>query len=164
MSAEEASVERAPERAETEENEDAREAAEARKARPFGGLTPAEAAQRRAAKAREARAEREREATLATLTVRQRLGLSLAKLSQAQLDAVVQALADRAAKGEEKAVHALARLSDQAFGKAQPEEEEDTSDVDKLSRAARAAMLARLLEEEERDRVLGEGVGEEARD
>jgi hypothetical protein len=55
---------------------------------------------------------REKGAAENALTFRQRLGVSLSRLSQGELDQVVSGLAHRGNAS------ALARLADQAFGKA----------------------------------------------
>lgn len=121
-----------------------------------GGLDPREMGRRSGEARRERRARREQEADTATLTARQRFGVALSKLTQAQLDAVVQKLADDAAAGDTRAVQALARLADQAFGKAQheeAEEQDDGADFEKLTRAQRAALIAHLLEEGKKQRI-----------
>jgi hypothetical protein len=59
---------------------------------------------------REKKAQREASAAENALTFRQRLGVSLSKLSQPELDHVITGLAHRGN------ANALARLADQAFG------------------------------------------------
>lgn len=117
----------------------------------FGGITPQEAGRLSGIARREARERRETESQLSKLTLRQRLGLSLSKLSQDQLDGVVSRLATDAAHGDARAVHALARLTDQAFGRATPEEEDAPEStrtaLEGMSRAERAVVMARALEE-----------------
>ncbi|MDF2753400.1 MAG: hypothetical protein K0S82_1783 [Gaiellaceae bacterium] len=136
------------ERGGNEEASVAREPAEDRKARPFGGLTPAEAARRRAAVARERRAAREAAAEEDRLTARQRLATALSlELSVEDWRGVIRT----AVAGGKTAD--LARMLDQAFGKSRPEEEDphagEDDDVRTLTRAQRAALIAKILEEEE---------------
>jgi hypothetical protein len=101
------------------------------------------------------KAEREARALDASLTVRQRLGLSVSKLTQDELDAAVHALVVKAATGDARAIHALARVLDQAFGKAGDEAPADPRDMDERAweewspaeRAQyRAALLAKVKE------------------
>ena len=67
--------------------------------------------------ARERNAQAAEEARLGHLTARQRLGLSIAKVSQADTDEIVRQLVARAKGGEDKAIHAYARLLTEAFGR-----------------------------------------------
>jgi hypothetical protein len=67
--------------------------------------------------ARERNAQAAEEARLSHLTARQRLGLSIAKVSQADTDEIVRQLVQRAKAGEDKTIHAYARLLDQSFGR-----------------------------------------------
>ena len=67
--------------------------------------------------ARERNAQAAEEARLSHLTARQRLGLSIAKVSQADTDEIVRQLVARAKGGEDKAIHAYARLLTEAFGR-----------------------------------------------
>jgi len=117
------------------------ERAEPRSRGYFGGLTPSEAAARKGALARERRAERERDAADASLTAWQRFGVALSKLPQETLDAVVARLAADALAGDTRSVAALARLADQAFGRAQVEEEAhpEADPIEALTRAERSA-------------------------
>ena len=110
------------------------------KAGTFGGLSPAEAASRSAASRRAKKEQREEAATENALTARQRLGVSLSKLTQAQWDEKV-----KAAKATE-----LVRFLDQAFGR--PSEAEDDAPKDEglaqLTKDQRATLRAMLLEDE----------------
>ena len=101
--------------------------------------------------ARRATAEHER--TLSHLTARQRLGISIAKVSQADTDAIIANLVARAKSGEDKAIHAYARLLDQSFGRAGEEKvADDRPMVDKTFEEMtsqersqyRAELLARI--------------------
>ena len=76
------------------------------------------------------------------MTFRQRLGVSLSKLSQPELDQVVSGLAHRGN------ANALARLADQAFGKPLPAEEDKPEDegLAALTREERA-VLRQMLED-----------------
>jgi hypothetical protein len=76
------------------------------------------------------------------LTFRQRLGVSLSKLSQPELDQVVSGLAHRGN------ANARARLADQAFGRPLPAEEDVPGDegLASLTREERA-VLRQMLEE-----------------
>lgn len=123
--------------------------------RLFGGLTASEAARRSAETRRARAAERAQQDADAALTFRQRLAVSLSRLSQDELDAAVAAMAKEAKEGKAQAIAALARMADQAFGKPQVEEEEQHDDegAASLTRAQRAALIARLLEEEEEQRT-----------
>lgn len=124
---------------------------------PFGGLSAAEAGRRSAEARREAGERRRREISEARLTARQRLGLALSKkLSVADYEQVIGALLTSAKKGDEKAAHALARLHDQAYGRAQVDPGDKGQDVDELtweemSPAQRSAMRARLIHDIEAD-------------
>jgi hypothetical protein len=91
---------------------------------------------------REKKLQREQRAEENALTFRQRLGVSLSKLSQPELDQVVSGLARRGN------ANALARLADQAFGKPLPAEEDVPGDegLASLSREERA-VLRQMLEE-----------------
>ena len=107
-----------------------------------GGLDPAEMG-RRSGEARRAKAlARQESAEQNALTFRQRLGVSLSKLSQPELDQVVSGLAHRGN------ANALARLADQAFGKPLPAEEDVPGDegLASLTREERA-VLRQMLEE-----------------
>ena len=75
------------------------------------------------------------------MTFRQRLGVSLSKLSQPELDQVVSELAHRGN------ANALARLADQAFGKPLPADEDKPEDegLASLTREERA-VLRQMLE------------------
>jgi hypothetical protein len=101
-----------------------------------------EAAQASARARREKKAQRAQRAQDNALTFRQRLGVSLSKLSQAELDQVVSGLAHRGN------ANALARLADQAFGKPLPAEE-DVPREEGLASLSREelAVLRQVLEE-----------------
>jgi hypothetical protein len=71
----------------------------------------------------ERKAQREAEAATAHLSLRQRLGLSLSKLTQDELDNMVKTIIREAKAGDPRFVHALARLADQSFGHAREAEE-----------------------------------------
>ncbi len=88
------------------------------------------AARRLKEAARHAEADRER--TLSHLTSRQRIGLGLAKLTQDRIDRIIDRLATEAEAGDTKAIHALARLLDQSFGRSGEEKlADDRPFVDK---------------------------------
>ncbi len=90
------------------------------------------ARQLRAEKDAARHAEAERERTLSHLTSRQRMGLALAELTQQDMRDVVQALLLEAKSGDTKAVHAIARLLDQSFGRSGEEKlADDRPFVDK---------------------------------
>lgn len=91
---------------------------------------------------REKRLQREASAQDKAPTFRQRLGVSLSKLSQPELDQVVSGLAHRGN------ANALARLADQAFGRPLPAEEDAPGDEElaSLTREERA-VLRQMLEE-----------------
>lgn len=113
------------------------------------GLDPSEMGRRSAAARRARAAERAAADAEAATTFRQRLGISLSRLSQEELDAAIRRMA---ADDRPSALTALARMADQAFGKPAPEEEEDKGaedDVRSLTRAQRSALIASLLAQEE---------------
>ena len=96
---------------------------------------------------RERKEARERATETAHLTYRQRIGLALSQLSQEELNAHVKALSGLASQGDAKSIHALARLSDQAFGRAQVEAATDGRDTaekqwDELTPAEKSALRA----------------------
>jgi hypothetical protein len=101
-----------------------------------GGLDPVEMGQRSGQARREKKILREKGASENALTFRQRLGVSLSRLSQGELDQVVSALAHRGN------ANALARLADQAFGKPEPAEEDKPEDnwLAALTREQRAVV------------------------
>jgi len=89
---------------------------------------------------------------LARLTSRQRFALALSRLTQEELDAVVKRPADDAANGDTKAVHALCRLADQAFGPTQVEPPTDPHPIEdkqwqELTESERATVRADLIEQ-----------------
>ena len=123
--------------------------AEPRTGGPFGGLSPSEAASRKAALARERRAAEEAAAKEDRMTARQRLATALSlELTVDDWRAVA-----RSAVAQGK-VADLARMFDQAYGKSQPEEGDGAGDNElaSLSRGERSALIARLLREEEEQR------------
>jgi hypothetical protein len=107
-----------------------------------GGLDPSEMGRRSGEARRAKKLQREQSAQDNALTFRQRLGVSLSKLSQAELDHVVSGLAHRGN------ANALARLADQAFGKPLPAEE-DVPREEGLASLTREelAVLRQVLEE-----------------
>jgi hypothetical protein len=99
---------------------------------------------------RERKAEREQSAEERQLTFRQRLGLSLSKLTQDELDAAIAKMAHDAAAGKPQAIAALARIADQAFGRAQVEAEQPATDTlerqwEQWTPAERAAYRAEII-------------------
>lgn len=100
---------------------------------------------------RERKRQREEAATNRHLTYRQRIGVALSQLTQEQLNTHVQALSNLAAQGDAKSIHALARLSDQAFGRSQPEVQDDGRDIlekqwSELTVSEKAALRAEAIE------------------
>src|SRR6188508_1349978 len=91
---------------------------------------------------REKKMQRDLRAQENALTVRQKIGVALSKLTQAELDEMVSRLAHRGN------ANALARLADQAFGKPLPVEEEipEDEDLSALTREQRA-VLRQMLED-----------------
>lgn len=136
--------------------------------RPDGSLTSYGARmlrQRSAASQRERNADAAEEARLSHLTARQRLGLSLSKLSQADMDEVVQSLARRAKTGDEKAVNALARLLDQSFGRSGTEPVADPRPTtekpwEEWTEAEKAQYRSALLAERDRLQAEAEAAGD----
>lgn len=115
------------------------------------GVDAAEAGRRSGAARRARAAERAAAEADAAQTFRQRLGVSLSRLTQDELDAAVRAMAQQAGKGLPSALSALGRAADQAFGKPAPEEEDPQGEELTLTRAQRSALIARILEEERLD-------------
>lgn len=115
-------------------------------ARPFGGLTPSEASARAAEARRQRREDREDQERHAATTFRQRVGVSLSRLEQDELDALVKALAKAKSPG---ATGALTRLADQAFGRPLEGEEDAAAGLlfEGTTREQRAAIRA-ILEDE----------------
>ncbi len=118
----------------------------------FGGMTPSEAARLRWERARaraadEAAAEDVRPLSKDAGGFREKLGISLARLDQADLDALVKRMARQAAQGEERSAHVLARLADQAYGRVPQaaEQEEGEETWEGMSRERRASLAAELL-------------------
>lgn len=106
----------------------------------FGGVTPTEAGRLSGLARARKREEAERAALDARLGFRGRLGVSLAKLSQQQLDKAIAALAN---SGRPADLRALANLADQAYGRpGQAEEEAQDATLPPLTAEARAAFLA----------------------
>lgn len=118
---------------------------------PRKGHTLTDEDRRKAAETRARRArERAESEAHGALTFRQRLGVSLSRLSQAQLDAAVSTLA---ASGQATDVRALATLANQAYGKPQDAGDEGDegdakawADMTRAERAAYRAELERMLE------------------
>ena len=122
-----------------------------------GGLDPSEMGRRSGAARRARRAERDQRADEARLTARQRLGIALSELTIEDMRGVIAALVTAAKTGDEKAVHALARLLDQSFGRAQEQVDEVQGDDgpqawEALSPAQRSTLRAQLLAEADEER------------
>lgn len=124
----------------------------------FGGISPQEAARirwdrERARKAAESQRDEADQAVLdaEAATWREKVGIALAKTAQADIDRMVQRMVRQAGQGEERSVHAVARLATEAFGRvgqaAPVEEGEETWEG--MSREKKAALSARLLREAE---------------
>jgi hypothetical protein len=82
--------------------------------------------------------------------------LSIAKVSQADTDEIIRQLVNRAKAGEDKAIHAYARLLGEAFGRAGQEAPVDprpTSERpwEEWSEAERASYGLARLEQRERE-------------
>ncbi len=121
-----------------------------------GGLDPAEMGRRSGVVRRERAMAREAAIKDAAMTVRQRIGVALShELSVDDWRAVIRQARDKSRVAD------LARLADQAFGKSQPEESapEEEDPIERLTRAERSAMIARLQEE---SRLHREAAGVEA--
>ena len=114
-------------------------------ARTFGGLTAQEAAARSAETRRANKLRRTEDAEANALTFRQRVGVSLSKLTQTELDRAVKSLA---ASGRANDIGALVRLADQAFGRPSVQEEDAPQDQElaALTREQRAVVRAALAE------------------
>ncbi len=109
-----------------------------------GGLDPAAMGRRSGQVRREKAMAREAAIKDAAMTVRQRIGVALShELTVDDWRAVIREARDKSRVAD------LARLADQAFGKSQPEESapEEDDPIEKLTRAERSAMIARLQEE-----------------
>ena len=121
-----------------------------------GGLDPAEMGRRSGVVRREKAMAREAAIKDAAMTVRQRIGVALShELTVDDWRAVIRQARDKSRVAD------LARLADQAFGKSQPEESapEEEDPIERLTRAERSAMIARLQEE---SRMHREAAGLEA--
>jgi hypothetical protein len=105
-----------------------------------GGLDPAEMGRRSGYARREKAARRAEDAEHNALTFRQRLGVSLSKLTQRDLDERV-----RTARSAE-----LVRFADQAFGRPKEAEEDVAQDdiLEGLTREQRAVVRQMLLDNE----------------
>jgi hypothetical protein len=125
-------------------------------------MTPSEAARLRWERERQRKAEQQdaehaedtRPLDIDGSTFRDKLGIALASLPQADIDAMVRRMARQAREGEERSAHVLARLADQAFGRMgqppEPEQGEETwESMPRERRAAVAAELIRQVEEME---------------
>jgi hypothetical protein len=119
-----------------------------------GGLDPSEMGRRSGEARREKKQLREERAEENALTFRQRLGVSLSKLTQTDLDRTIEGLAQ---SGRPADLRALAALADQAFGKPQVAEDDTPLDDElaQLTRKERAALRA-ILEDADPERELGE--------
>ena len=111
-----------------------------RSGRPFDSESAKKAAQASAEARRAKRAAREQTAEANALTFRQRLGVSLSRLTQEELDEVVAGLAHRGNAA------ALARLADQAFGRPTEAEADQPTDpgLEGLTREQRGVLLSAL--------------------
>jgi len=115
-----------------------------------GGLDPVEMGRRSGQARREKKMRREKGASENALTFRQRLGVSLSRLNQGELDQVVSGLAHRGN------ANALARLADQAFGKPEPAEEDKPEDdwLAALTREQRAVVRLWIDSQEEDEDIV----------
>lgn len=108
------------------------------------GQDPAEMGRRSAAARRRKREERIARVADSKLTVRQRIGLAMAEeLSVEEWKGVIRSLVK---SGKPADVQALARLADQAYGRARESAAGDEVDDDVLTREEAATMLAELRE------------------
>ncbi len=148
------------ERESEREGQDVDESVEARSGGPFGGLTAREARLRGAAKARERRKQAEEDAQNSSMSARIRFGVALSKIPQSELDEVVQVMVREAKAGKTQAIAALARMADQAWGKAQPDVEpppDPEGDARSLTREERSELIAMM---QERRRLQEQASGE----
>jgi len=128
----------------------------------FGSITASEAGRRSGEVRARKRAERLAKADEAKLTARQRLAMAAAaELTVDDWRAILRRHAKEAASGDSRAIHALARLYDQAFGKANPTEDEssEVAEWEAMSPAQRSTYRASLLRELEQD---GRPMGDES--
>jgi len=121
-----------------------------RPGRPFTSESARKARATAAENARRRKLEREEAARSAQLTYRQRLGMAMSQFTQEELNAQIRALHTLAVSGDTKAIHALARLADQAFGRAVAEQPADPrsieeKDWDELTEAERAVVRRHLI-------------------
>lgn len=129
--------------------------------------TPFTSESARAASVRRAEVARERKAAAAAqlaedrLSSRQRLGLVMSEMTLDQLRIVRNKLVEQAQSGDVKSIHALARLLDQAFGRAK-EEAATPQGADmgweEMSPAQQSAYLAAILEEQRAAREELDGI------
>lgn len=123
-----------------------------KRGRTFTDEDRARAALARSEQARRRREAKEQLVSTTGLTSRQRVALALSKVTQEDMDAVINQLVLDAKAGEVKSIHALARLMDQSFGRAREEEAPDGREVAEkqwaeMTPAEKAAIRANLLAE-----------------
>lgn len=131
---------------------------ESRRSTVFTSESARAARQVRAEKDSQRRSDAEKAASFGHLTTRQRLGMSLAKVSQDDMDAVIRQLVGDAKRGDTKAIHALARMLDQSFGHAGAEDVADARPLDEktfleMTPAERATYRSALVQAYEREQA-----------
>lgn len=119
----------------------------------FTSETASAAAKVRHAKAREAKLQRDKLVDESRFTARQRLGIALSELSLEDMRTLTRQLAKDAGAGDTKAIHALARLLDQSYGRAVPDVTPPVDDgelsYNAMTEAQRASYRAALMAERE---------------
>ncbi len=135
------------------------------RARGFTSESARRARETRTRKAADRKRAAEEAALTQGLTARQKLGIAVSKLDQAQVDRIVSNLANQAEQGDVKSIHALARILDQSFGRAQEEAAPATGEIwerqwEQWTPAEKASYRAALLEQRERERAEHSAAGD----
>lgn len=119
----------------------------------FNSETARKAALVRHANARKRKLERDKLVDESRFTARQRLGIALSELTLEDMRVLVKQLSTDAGKGDTKAIHALARLLDQSYGRAVPDSPAPPDGGDlaysDMTEAQRASYRAALMAERE---------------
>ncbi len=137
------------------------------RARGFTSESARRARETRTQKAADRKRAAEEAALTQGLTARQKLGIGIASLSQERITRIVDNLATQAEAGDVKSIHALARLLDQSFGRAQEEQAPAEGETwerqwSNWTPAEKAQYRAALLEQRSRERAERTATGDES--
>lgn len=123
----------------------------------FNSETARKAALVRHANDRKRKADRDKLVDESRFTARQRLGIALSELTLEDMRLLTRQLAKDAGAGDTKAIHALARLLDQSYGRAVPDVTPEPDDGElsysAMTEAQRASYRAALMAEREAARA-----------